>query len=252
MAGILEGLSLLGNGGNGLVNTANQAFGSGLQNSANLKLAKYQYSNELDMWNKANAYNTPAAQMQRFKDAGLNPNLIYGQGNSGNTANVLPRYQAPSIRADIDPANNVPNMLSAYQDFRVKDAQVDNIKAQTDSVRNESIIRALNAKWLSGRNEWDLDPDYGNFKAKNMVNRQEANLKVSQASILNATIQDQIRKIQLANQQAESMIPQIRARTENIGLLNQYQSGMNKLYNVSQGASIAQKVLPTLLRILGH
>ena len=30
-------------------------------------------------WNRTNEYNSPAAQMQRFKDAGLSPHLIYGQ-----------------------------------------------------------------------------------------------------------------------------------------------------------------------------
>lgn len=34
------------------------------------------------MWNAQNAYNTPSAQMQRFREAGLNPNLIYGQTNT--------------------------------------------------------------------------------------------------------------------------------------------------------------------------
>ena len=31
-----------------------------------------------------NAYNTPAKQMERIKQAGLNPALMYGQGNTGN------------------------------------------------------------------------------------------------------------------------------------------------------------------------
>lgn len=35
------------------------------------------------LWNAQNLYNDPAAQMRRFKAAGLNPNLIYGHmGNS--------------------------------------------------------------------------------------------------------------------------------------------------------------------------
>lgn len=34
--------------------------------------------------NQQNRYNSPAAQMQRYKMAGLNPNLIYSQGNPGN------------------------------------------------------------------------------------------------------------------------------------------------------------------------
>ena len=37
--------------------------------------------NALADWNRLNAYNNPAQQMQRFKEAGLNPNLIYKQTN---------------------------------------------------------------------------------------------------------------------------------------------------------------------------
>lgn len=42
----------------------------------------------LDLWNKQNEYNTPAAQMARMREAGLNPNLFYGQGTSGNAGVV--------------------------------------------------------------------------------------------------------------------------------------------------------------------
>ena len=43
----------------------------------------------LDMWNRNNEYNTPLAQMQRLKDAGLNPNLMYGQGTTGNAPAIV-------------------------------------------------------------------------------------------------------------------------------------------------------------------
>lgn len=45
-----------------------------------------------------NAYNTPAAQMQRFKDAGLNPNLVYTQGTAGNQGSP-----AEFITPEVDP-----------------------------------------------------------------------------------------------------------------------------------------------------
>jgi hypothetical protein len=46
------------------------------------------------MWKRQNAYNTPANQMQRLKDAGLNPALMYGQGTMGNAEKPLPYQQA--------------------------------------------------------------------------------------------------------------------------------------------------------------
>lgn len=38
---------------------------------------------------RQNAYNSPAAQMQRYREAGLNPNLIYSQGSPGNQPGVV-------------------------------------------------------------------------------------------------------------------------------------------------------------------
>lgn len=37
----------------------------------------------LDMWNRQNEYNSPSAQMSRLKAAGLNPDLMYGNGSAG-------------------------------------------------------------------------------------------------------------------------------------------------------------------------
>jgi hypothetical protein len=47
----------------------------------NLNLAKLQNSWNIDQWNRENAYNSPSSQMVRYKQAGLNPDLIYGQQN---------------------------------------------------------------------------------------------------------------------------------------------------------------------------
>lgn len=47
----------------------------------NLNLAKMQNQWNIEQWNRENAYNSPAAQMARYKAAGLNPDLIYGQQN---------------------------------------------------------------------------------------------------------------------------------------------------------------------------
>lgn len=45
------------------------------------------------MRDEERAYNSPAAQMSRLQEAGLNPNLIYGSGNvTGNTSSGSPEY----------------------------------------------------------------------------------------------------------------------------------------------------------------
>lgn len=104
-----------------------------LQNSANKKMAEYAYSKDLEMWNRQNAYNDPKAQMSRLDSAGLNPNMMYGTGQSANMAKEMPKYNAPTMKYDnILPA--VAGAMSQFQDTKVKQAQTDNIKAQTEGV----------------------------------------------------------------------------------------------------------------------
>lgn len=62
-------------------------------NKANRELAQYQNEWNLAQWNRMNAYNTPAAQRQRFEDAGINPyfalgNIQAGQAESLNSAEM--------------------------------------------------------------------------------------------------------------------------------------------------------------------
>lgn len=55
-----------------------------------------------DAISKQNEYNTPANQMARYRAAGLNPNLIYGNGQSsaGNQQSAA-EYRAPDISSDV-------------------------------------------------------------------------------------------------------------------------------------------------------
>lgn len=54
----------------------------------NYALMQQANQNELDAWNRQNAYNSPSEQMKRLQAAGLNPNLMYQLGNSGNASSA--------------------------------------------------------------------------------------------------------------------------------------------------------------------
>lgn len=86
-------------------------------------LAEYAYQKDLEMWNAANAYNSPEAQMSRLTKAGLNPNLVYGNGSVvGNTTTQTPKYQmySPEYKYEAPQVSNVIQMLSQYQDYQNK------------------------------------------------------------------------------------------------------------------------------------
>lgn len=70
--------------------------------AANQKNANLAFEKDKEQLAYQNEYNTPTAQMKRFKDAGLNPNLIYTQGNAGNQSS-LARYQPPTVEFNYKP-----------------------------------------------------------------------------------------------------------------------------------------------------
>ena len=95
------------------------------------------------MWDKQQEYNTPANQMQRYRDAGLNPSLMYGQGNPGNASGASPGYTRanPTMSADLNPLN----MLNQYADFKVKSAQARNIEENTTLTSGKALTEKYNA-----------------------------------------------------------------------------------------------------------
>lgn len=97
-------------------------------NKASMELAEYQYSKNLEMWNRQNAYNTPSNQVKRIKAAGLNPALLYGSGSVANTASDAPKYEAPKLRA----YTNFGDLGASYlSQIPLQVAQVRNLDANS-------------------------------------------------------------------------------------------------------------------------
>lgn len=164
---IAGGASLLGS-----------ALGFGSQkktNKANMELAKYQnewqtqenekaYQRNLQMWNLQNAYNSPTQQMARLRSAGLNPNLVYGSGVTGNSAGSTPQYQPADIkRAELSSYRGwnqgLSDAVSNFLAFRANRAQVENMEAQNSLIRQQTATEAArqaNIAASTARSEFDL------------------------------------------------------------------------------------------------
>lgn len=138
------------------------------------------FEREKEMWNMQNFYNSPAEQMKRYADAGLNPNLIYGQGTSGN-ATSSPSYnptsatkpqsltppQLPLFKPSL-PTNisGIEQSIMDYQrlgkDIEQKDEQINFTSANTaltdekvvaQRIANDFDMRTQDLRYLS----MDLD-----------------------------------------------------------------------------------------------
>lgn len=79
----------------GAVQLGASIFGAHKQKQSNMELAEFQARKNEEYLRLQNEYNTPANQMARFGAAGLNPHLIYGQGNPGNQSAPV---QYPGIK----------------------------------------------------------------------------------------------------------------------------------------------------------
>lgn len=125
-------------------------------NQANKELADLQYQYNLDMWNRQNEYNSPVQQMQRLKEAGLNPNLMYGQGSTGN-ASSAPQYDAPQLQAYTgfgdfgasQAANQLMQGISGY-------ANIKKTEAETNQIRQNTQNMAIQGEGFELRNAYQM------------------------------------------------------------------------------------------------
>lgn len=85
-----------------------------MQEQANSRLMDKSNAFNLEMWNKENEYNSPQAQMERYKAAGLNPNLVATQGTPGNAQGAP---QASEISTDYSNYKSGPEKVAFKMDF---------------------------------------------------------------------------------------------------------------------------------------
>lgn len=150
------GSAALGSGISGAFGLA----GTGLNYLFQKKLAAQQNQYNIDMWKMQADYNSPQKQMQRFAEAGLNPNLIYGQGSNGNMSQApqMVTPEAPEVSKDLrelSKAFNIENLRTIVANRK---------KAEADADSAEAIARQENVEANDAENLYEaksqLDYDY--------------------------------------------------------------------------------------------
>jgi len=206
--------------------------------AANKEQAEYAYSKDLEMWNRNNEFNNPVSQMARLSDAGLNPNLVYGNGAVGNSSGTLPKYNAPTAEYNYKPAIDPQGMLSMYQDFQVRQAQIDNLKAQEQNTRVRTISEAgrQSLMELQGRTgEFDLErrqylAPYQAAITGNKARASEAELEQSWQKLQNLK-QDELLKILASDEKRNNLTTQqlTNERIQTEVIFNKYRNQWMKM-----------------------
>lgn len=129
------------------ISGASQVGAALISNEGNKKSQKRAQEANLEFWNLQNEYNNPTSQMQRLRQAGLNPRLIYGSNASGASGNA--ESIAPAKAAEY----SMPNPLQDIQQFaehRKSEATTDNLKVQNTVLEADAALKASQtAKTLS-------------------------------------------------------------------------------------------------------
>lgn len=177
---------------------------------------KRAYENQVKFWNMQNEYNTPSAQVNRLKEAGLNPALAYGQGgNVANTAGQLSTVPTASYLQNGGPSEAISNMFNVVgnimalkklqaetdninKDTELKGSNIDVAGARTkliqEQVESEKIARSLHSamkdktisekQYIEARLEWQrIENNYSNATYEDRKALFTANLRSKQKQL---------------------------------------------------------------------
>ena len=126
------------------------AAATGAQNRKSRAFSREMYQQQktdnIAFWNMQNEYNSPQAQMQRLKAAGLNPNMLYDKTGAVIPAQNIntPDVQSAQFRTP-DFGSVGSGLVQGYFDTKIKQAQYDNLKVANTVSQQEAILKAAQA-----------------------------------------------------------------------------------------------------------
>lgn len=160
---------------------------TGFQNRRERKYAEKMMNKQrqwaLEDYHMQNSYNSPAAQMQRLKDAKLSPNLVYGNGASMKDAAPIRSadINKPSVQQWEPPA---PSGMFGYMDTELKRVQYDNaIKVGDKLAADKLLTEASTIKTLADSETSKFDLSLKSQLRENSVQVAETLLKKAQADV---------------------------------------------------------------------
>lgn len=230
-------------------NQIGNIISTAMANDANERMQQQQNTWNLQQWEKNNAYNHPAAQMQRLKSAGINPDILYGQnaagamGNSPSPApgsNPIPKQP---FRMDLDPTLYAQIKLLQSQAYKNNmDGKVSDIKAQNDE-EFMKIERWQKIGYTQAQQGYLLEMTRKEHELGDKIAQETENLKVEHERLKEA-INTQVAQTDLLMQQGrkeEAAYWLLLAQEEGQQLNNEQQRIINQYLPQQQQAEIKLK-----------
>lgn len=251
---------------------ANSIFGIAsdlINRKYNRKMYEKQRADALADWNMQNEYNSPAAQMKRLKEAGLNPNLVYGDG--GATMAAPPIKSSDMALSGISPKNIDlgRNQMMGY-DIKIKEAQLKNLQASTTTQEMDTLLREaqIEATYANaGLTKWKTQSSRGLYphELQNIQSRNEAILANTTFTKQQTQINRELADMNLSKGFTEQIVMRVnmaktRQEIENMketlnllrkeGILKDFEIQLNKT-GATKGDSYIIRNLPGFLQTLG-
>ena len=172
------------------------------QNAWNERQAEKANKWNIEQWERENLYNSPVQQMQRLEQAGLNPNLMYSQGNPGSASSLKSEMPSSVAPARVNNSlqylgNSLVPAISMYQDLQNKQAQLSVQQKQAALLDQEiagkaldNVLKGYNNTMAKERSEWLPYMQEANFSylsQKGYTQAKENYYKHMQNKILEAT-----------------------------------------------------------------
>lgn len=195
------------------VNALGGAFMTTILNRAQRKWTESMYGRQrtdaLADWNMQNEYNSPSGQMARLKAAGLNPNLVYGNGATVQSANVRSsdtgswRPETPQFKAGAG-----AGLMDIY-DIQLKEAQIDNVKAATTvQMQERQLKEAQTMSTLQGTDTSKFDLDMKQKLSPYQLQSAEQGIRSNEANI-SMTLDENERRMALNSSHLREAVERI-------------------------------------------
>lgn len=168
----------------GTMSSAANASAAREYNRGQMELAKYQNEWNLAQWERENAYNSPSQQMQRFREAGLNPNLIYGQQNLSASSPSAAHPDLKPVPRNNGMAKFLENLdlRNIMMDIDLKEAQMNLLQSQSGYYQEQAgKVASEKERNTIFNNLYGTDEYATNFQDLNQISTDRASLEYQRA-----------------------------------------------------------------------
>lgn len=212
--------------------------------SRSKKLMALQNQYAVENWRRANAYNTPAMQMARLKAAGLNPDLMYGNGAAGLQGADIGNPSLGSTPNVSNPTSSLASLMQANTERDLADSQVslnkalaEKASADAGKANAETVLLGTEADFRADFLKSQIDRNNMDVQVGNSVIR----LNTSKSNLNDAEIDKVYKEIDLYDKQMKEADARIRNIDADTALKKIDQAFKGRMYEaqISQLMSLA-------------